>query len=123
MTMMRIRLELARHPDFPNGSRERGYEFVAPLDDSGHLQADEWRKNRDQCRARRFWPGTKDEIGHLIHRRGGSWAFDYNPKTSDDDEPGFKFNDHRFVLGEYVSIREHDGEMRTFLVASVRELD
>jgi hypothetical protein len=30
MTMKRIRLELARDHEFPSGSRERGYEFVAP---------------------------------------------------------------------------------------------
>ena len=28
----RIRLELAREPDHPEGSREIGYDFTAPLD-------------------------------------------------------------------------------------------
>jgi hypothetical protein len=123
MTMMRIRLELARDHDFPNGSRDRGYEFAAPLTDDGHLDAAEWRNNRTQCRVRRFWPGTANEIGRLVHRRGGSWAFDYNPKSSDDDESGFKFSTHRFVPGEYVSITEHDGVRRTFRVTSVVEPD
>ena len=31
MTMKRIRLELARDHEFPNGSKDRGYEFAAPL--------------------------------------------------------------------------------------------
>jgi hypothetical protein len=123
MTMMRIRLELARDHDFPNGSRDRGYEFAAPLTDDGHLDAAEWRDQRAQCRVRRFWPGTSDEIGLLVHRRGGSWTFDYNPKSSADDEPGFKFSTHRFVPGEYVSITEHDGVQRTFRVKSVVEFD
>jgi len=123
MTMKRIRLELARDHDFPNGSRERGYEFAAPLDDGGHLQVDEWKKNREACRVVRFWPDTKDEVGRLIHRRGGSWAFDYNPKSSDDDEAGFKFDRHTFVPGEYVSITEKDGVMRTFRIIWVRDLD
>ena len=56
-------------------------------------------------RVKRFWPGEKNEIGRLVHRRGGSWAFDYNPKGSADDEPGFKFDSHRFVPGEYVPSR------------------
>jgi hypothetical protein len=60
--------------------------------------------------------GQKDEIGHLVHRRGGTWAFDYDTKSTDDDEPGFKFDRHHFVPGEYVSITEHDGVMRTFRV-------
>jgi hypothetical protein len=123
MTLMRIRLELARDHEFPNGSRDRGYDFVAPLTEDGHLDAAAWRKDREQCRVRRFWPGTATESGHLVHRRGGSWAFDYNPKSSADDEPGFKFSTHRFVPGEYVSITEHDGQQRTFRIASVVEPD
>lgn len=123
MTLKRIRLELARNPDFPHGSNRHGYDFAAPLDDDGHLDAEEWRQQRERCRSRRFWPGEADQIGRLVHRRGGSWAFDYNPKSSDDDEPGFKFDKHRFVPGEYVSIREHDGELWTFRVISVVDLD
>jgi hypothetical protein len=123
MPLKRIRLELARDHDFPNGSRDRGYDFIAPLNDDGHLNAAEWRVARDKCRARRFWPGTADEIGHLVHRAGGSWAFDYNPKTKNDDEPGFKFDKHAFTPGEYVSITEHDGVQRTFFIKSVVDLD
>ena len=123
MTLMRVRLELARDHEFPNGSRDRGYEFAAPLTDSGHLDPAEWRKHRERCRVKRFWTGEKDEIGHLVHRRGGQWAFDYDPNRSDDDEPGFKFGSHRFVPGEYVSITEHDGVQRTFRIVSVVDLD
>ena len=114
MSMKRIRLELARDHEFPEGSRDRGYEFAAPLDENGHLLADEWRKTREHCRVKRFWPEQKDEFGHLVHRRGHSWAFDYHTKRTDDDEPGFKFDRHSFIPGEYVSITEHDGVMRTF---------
>ena len=124
MTMKRIRLELARDHEFPNGSSQRGYEFAAPLDDRGHLLAEEWRDAPERCRVKRFWPGQKDEVGHLVqYRRGGRWAFDYNPKSTEDDEPGFRFDRHHFLPGEYVSITEHDGVMRTFRVAWVRDLD
>ncbi len=122
MTMKRIRLELARDHEFPEGSDVRGYEFAAPLDDTGHLVADEWRTQRARCWVERFWGDEKHEVGHLVHR-GGGWAFDYNPKASEDDEPGFKFDRHRFVPGEYVSLKEHDGTMRTFRVVRVRDLD
>ena len=119
--LKRIRLELARDQDFPSGSRERGYEFVAPLDDDGHLVAKEWQTTRDRCRVRRFWAGEPEELGHLVHR-AGTWAFDYDPTRSSDDEPGFKLDKHRFVPGEYVSFREHDGAMRTFVIARVSDL-
>lgn len=119
MALKRIRLELARNKEFPNGSARHGYDITAPLDDDGHLVAAEWKKDRAACRVRRFWPGTPDERGLLVHRPGGAWVIDYNPAAKDDDEPGFKFGIHRFVPGEYVSITEHDGEQRTFRIASV----
>lgn len=123
MTMKRIRLELARDHDFPNGSHERGYEFAAPLDDDGHLVAAEWKTARDRCRVRRFWPGEPSELGHLVHKRGGAWAFDYDPSQDADDEVGFKLSTHKFAPGEYVSFKEHDGKLRTFIVAAVSDLD
>jgi hypothetical protein len=35
MSLKRIHLELAR--DHPEGSRDRGFEFAAPLDENGQL--------------------------------------------------------------------------------------
>ena len=52
MTLKRIRLELARNTEFPNGSHKHGYDFAAPLDNDGHLVADEWRKARERCRVK-----------------------------------------------------------------------
>ena len=46
--------------------------------------------------------------------------YDYPGEADDHDYPIFRFDRHRFVEGEYVSITEHDGEMRTLRVASVR---
>lgn len=127
MTLKRIRLELARDHDHPVGSREHGYDLIAPIDDDGHLLPEEWKKNRDRCRVRRFTPGEKDEFGRFVHKpggaSGGTWAFDYNPKESADDEPGFKLDKHRFAPGEYVSIKEHDGKLRTFRIMSVLDFE
>ena len=39
MNLNKIRLELARDHDFPDGSRERGYEFTAPLGEDGRMAA------------------------------------------------------------------------------------
>ena len=41
------------------------------------------------------------------------------PVRDDDDEAGYRFAAHAFVPGEYVSIRDEDGEMHTFQVISV----
>lgn len=121
MTFKKIRLELARSHDFPEGSWERGYEFVAPLKSDGHIDADSWRTQRDRCRVRRFWPDQETEIGHLVHKRGGAWAFHYDIHGDEsDDETGFKFDSHAFKPGEYVSIREHDDTLQTFRVVAVQ---
>ena len=122
-TFKRIRLNLARSKDFPQGSARHGYEFVAPLDDNGHIDAALWRQHKENCRVRRFWEGEEDQIGFLVHKPGGSeharWIFDYNPARVDDDESGYRFGTHAFRPGEYVSVRDDDGEMHTFTVASV----
>jgi hypothetical protein len=119
-----IRMELARDEDFPLGSRTHGYEFVAPLDENDHIDAEAWRANRDRCRVKRFWEGKDDELGHLVRKGGGRWAFHYDIHgDEDDDETGYRFDNHLFRPGEYVSVREHDEELRTFRVIVVRDLE
>lgn len=124
MRLCKIRLELARDHDFPEGSSERGYEFTAPLSDDGRILEPAWNQLRDRCRVRRFWGDAEDEIGHLVRKPGGNWAFHYDVfGDPDDDETGYRFGDHRFAGGEYVSIREHDDVVRTFWVVSVQPLE
>jgi len=117
--LRKIRLNLARTRDFPQGSARHGYEFTAPLDETGHIDAALWKKERDHCRVRRFWGADEEEIGHLIHRPGGSWAFHYDIDGDDDDEAGYRFGAHAFNPGEYVSIKDEDGDMHTFQVVTV----
>ncbi len=120
--LKRIRLNLARSKDFPLGSTRHGYEFVAPLDASGHIDAALWQKYRERCGVRRFW-GDEEEFGRLVHKPGGKeharWVFDYDDTAAEDDEAGYRFGSHAFTQGEYVSIRDEDGEMHTFQVVSV----
>lgn len=120
MTIRKIRLELARCRDFPEGSAMHGYEFVAPLDRKGHFDPAEWKTARRKCTVSRFWGDAPEEKGVLIHTRGKNWAFSYVPNATEDDEPIFKFDRHTLRTGEYVSITEHDGVQRTFRVASIR---
>jgi hypothetical protein len=70
----------------------------------------------------------------ILGRRGGAdrqaraqawrpeharWVFDYDRSSTDDDEAGYRFGVHSFAPGEYVSIRDEDGELHTFKVVSV----
>jgi hypothetical protein len=122
-TFKRIRLNLARSREFPQGSARHGYEFVAPLDGKSHIDVTLWKAHRDHCRVRRFWEGEADELGYLVHKSGGPeharWVFDYDQTAEDDDESGYRFGAHAFKPGEYVSIRNEDGETHTYQVASV----
>ena len=118
MTLRRIRLELARTKEYPEGNPRCGYEFAAPLDAGGHIDAEAWKSVKEACSVRRFWQGADDERGVLLHLPGGRWVFSYAP-GEDDDEPIFKFDRHVFRQGEYVSITEHDGVTRPFRVVAV----
>lgn len=122
--LRRVTLMLARCPEHPDGSAGRGYEVVAPLAPDGRLDAALWHETRDHCRVRRFWTGEPDRHGRLVHRAGGeggaTWLIDYDDRTQEDDEPGYRLGTHAFVEGEYVSIREAgDKKYHTFLVSRV----
>ena len=118
-----IRLNLARTAEYPNGSDRHGYRFTAPLDRDGHLDPAGWKKHRDMCRVVRFWGDDEEEdIGHLVHRPGGSWGFTYDIDGDEGDEAGFKLSSHRFVPGEYVSIRDDDGKLHPFSVVTVEDV-
>lgn len=114
-----IRLNLARSPGHPVGSDQHFYRFTAPLTDDGHLDAEGWKKHRDECRVVRSWGGEEEDIGHLVHRPGGSWGFTYDIEGDEGEEAGYRLGGHTFTQGEYVSIRDDEGKLNTFQVVSV----
>ncbi len=121
--LCRISLQLARTKAFPEGSAGHAYIFHAPLDEAQHIDAEAWKSMRKDCTVERRWNGDPPQHGFLVHRPGGvegaTWGFDYDPKTSSDDEAGFRFGDHRFEIGDYVSIRDPEGELHPFKVVDV----
>jgi hypothetical protein len=124
--LRRIRLILARSKEFPEGSFRYGYEIIAPLDHDGYLDLENWKLHRADCTVRHFADGRDDEFGMLVHKAGGKeharWVVDYDTKAVDDDEAGVMFSIHRFVRGEYVSVRGSDGKTLTFTVSAVEPL-
>lgn len=119
MPIKSILLELARTHEFPNGSKEIGYKFNAPLNEEGFIDKNLWEIEKDKCTVVHFWKGKEDEIGYLVRNKKDVWFFDYDPDTDSDDEPIFRFDQHKFIEGEYISITEHDGVQRTFKVIEV----
>lgn len=122
--LQRVRLEVARCAEFPNGSHEHGYDFIAPIDEGGHISAEAWKLLRDRCRVKRFWGDEGDEVGHIIHKPGGAWAFHYDIRGDvSHDDSGHHFDTHKLAPGEYISIKEQDGVLRTFFVKGITAVD
>jgi hypothetical protein len=118
LNLRRIRLELAREPGHPEGSSRYGYEIAAPLKTDGRIDVDLWKDHRDRFRVVRFRPDGDRDIGHLVHRSGGSWALRYDIAGDEDAEVGIHFENERFLAGEYVSIKEED-TAHTYRIVSV----
>jgi hypothetical protein len=121
--LRKVTLRLARTKEFPDGSIRHGYEFVAPLDSEGHIDARSWHDLRNACVVHRFWGDEPWMRGMLVHRAGGAdgatWVFDYDRAKDTDDEAGYRLGSHVFTPGEYVSINDAEGDMHTFKVVSV----
>jgi hypothetical protein len=118
--LKRVRLELARSPEFPDGSTHHGYEFILPLTAEGKLDRALWESAPEVCTVHRFWEGEGDSVGTLIRTGRGKWAFSYFEGEA-DDEPIHRFGDHVFREGEYISVREPGGEPHTFKITLVRD--
>jgi hypothetical protein len=123
MTLSRIVMRLARNPgtEFAEGDDHRGYTVVAPLLEDGKLDVDAFQKARADCSVRRFAPDEEAVNGRLA-RRGQTWFFDYDDADDADDEPVHRLGDHRFTVGEYVSVADEDGRMLAYRVTEVSPL-
>lgn len=113
--LIHLRLELARSEHHPEGDSTIGYELVAPLTADGHLDAAGWSKNQEACRVRHF-AGAHMERGRLVHDQNG-WHFDYR-KGEEDDQAVFRLDRHTLNVGDYISVREHNGRLMTYKVVS-----
>ena len=120
MGLQRIVMRLARNPgtEFAGGDDHRGYALTAPLDADGRLDEGAYGKAKAQCAVRRFAP-DEDPVDGKLMRRGERWFFDYDQEENTDDEPIYRLGDHRFAVGEYVTITDEDGRPLTYKVVEV----
>jgi hypothetical protein len=120
MSLSRIVMRLARNPgtEFAGGDDHRGYALTAPLTEDGHLDAAAYAKAKDECVVRRFAP-DEDAADGRLNRRGERWFFDYDEDVELDDEPVHRLGQHRFALGEYVTVTDEDGRALTYKVMEV----
>ena len=120
IALSRVVMRLARNPgtEFADGDDHRGYSLVAPLTADGHLDGVAYAKARAACVVRRFAPDEDPADGKLVHSRS-RWYFDYDESEAAGEEPVFQLGQHRFAVGEYVSITDEDGRLLTYKVTDV----
>jgi hypothetical protein len=116
--LSRIRLELARSHQFPEGSPHHGYVLVLPLNERGRIDETCVRKTPELCTLHRFWAGEGDSVGQVVRRGSGRWAFAYHADRA-DDEPVPHLTDHVFRRGEYLAVREANGTEHTLRIVAV----
>ena len=123
MSLSRIVMRLARNPgtEFAGRDDHRGYALTAPLTEDGHLDEAAYAKSKAQCSVRRFAP-DEDAVDGRLARKGARWFFDYDAGDSADDEPVHRLGEHRFALGEYVTVTDEDGRPLTYKVMEVAQL-
>ena len=116
-----IRLELARTPEFPDGSPSRAFLLRLPLFDDGLIDGDAIAQDPARATVKRLWPNEPDQQGYVI-RHGPGWAFSY-AVGEDDDEDLFHLESHPLRQGEYVTLTEPEGRAFPFRVMSLVSVD
>ncbi len=121
MMLSQIVLHLARNPDagVVEGDPTQGYTLVAPLTREGLLDEEAWREHKDACTVRAFAQGEAGREGKLS-RRGHNWFFDYERNATDDDEPVFKLEKHKFEVGEYVTVTDQSDVPLVYRIDSIK---
>lgn len=121
MTLSRIVMRLARNPgtEFAGGDDHRGYTLTAPLTADGKLDESAYSKAKTECVVRRFAP-DEDAMDGRLARRGQRWFFDYDDEDLADDESVHRLGEHRFAVGEYVTVSDEDGRPLTYKVVEVQ---
>src|ERR1700754_4841090 len=109
MTLSRIVMRLARNPgtEFAGGDDHRGYALTAPLTRDGKLDEQAYGRVKGDCHVRRFSP-DEDPVDGKLMQRGERWCFDYDQEVPSDDEPIYRLGEHRFAVGEYVTVTDEE---------------
>jgi hypothetical protein len=120
MPLSLIVMRLARNPgtEFAEGDDHRGYALTAPLDHDGKLDLAAWREAQDAAHVRRFARDEDPVVGRLA-QRGDQWVFDFSDTEDLAPEPVYRLGEHRFVVGEYVTVADEDGRPLTYRVTEV----
>lgn len=118
MNWTSIRLELARTPEFPEGSPSRAYLLRLPLNADGLIDENLLAAQPAHATVHRHWPNEPDHSGYVVRTPRG-WAFSYR-LGDDDDETVFHLETHRIRIGDYITLTEPDGRQLPFRVTNLK---
>lgn len=119
MSLSRIVMRLARNPgtEFADGDDHRGYTLTAPLTAEGKIDEAALKALKDGAPVRHFAP-EEDALEGRLGRKGERWFFDFGDAL-DAEEPLYRLGEHRFAVGEYVSITDEDGRLLTYKITDI----
>ena len=116
MSWTRLRLELARSHRHPEGSHRIGYEMTLPLDSARRLDQELFARTPELCTVHCFREDSDDRVGAL-HRNRGKFSIVYGaPDPLEEQVPHFA--EHRFAVGDYISVTDPQGGQHTHRVVS-----
>ena len=125
VALRKVTLHAARSKEFPQGSIRHGYDFIAPSDRRRphrprSLEGPSRRMFRPPVLGRRAGDARTPRPPRRRTSAARPGPSNGSPLDAvDEEEEGFRFGDHTFRAGEYVSVREAEGELLTFRVVSV----
>lgn len=119
-TWTMLRLEQGRTKDQPEGDPSHAYVVHVALAEDGSLDEEAMGEEPRRATVARYKAGKEDCHGWLTRMKDRSWGFSYEP-GDEDDEPIFRLEFHRLVVGEYVTIMDHStGEAEPFRIVTSR---
>lgn len=116
----RVRIALARTPQFPQGSTSHAYELIVPLDEDNRIDQAAFKAFPARASVQHVEPGRPVKRGAIL-LRNGRYTFSYAPGDA-DDETIYHLENHPLGIGDYVTITEPGGMAQAYQVESVTPL-
>jgi len=116
MTWCTVHLEPVRSQDFAKESRHLGYLLHAPITREARIDFAAFNAGQSRAVVEEFRGDAEARRGRLVHRDRNQWCFVFGPG---EEESVFHFEDHCFVPGEHISVRDSSGAELTYRVTTV----
>lgn len=115
MNWKSIRLELGRTAEFPAGSVSRAFLIRLPLNDEDVVDHAAVAQSPGRATVRRHWSTEPDERGMLV-----PWEHDWAIRCNGKPDRILELDGTPVRLGQRISVRDSDGKVLPFTVASIR---